>query len=1056
MDLVKLEINEPIDEMPPDFYELQNLEELVINAKIDSFPDLSRFPKLKSLEISSQQISPSFFTGTKLEKLKLTNTKIDHFDILDYPDLVDLKTLDLIDNKLTKIEIDGMTNLESLYLSNNMITDLDLTHLENLKILICNYNKIKTCNLALPNLIALSLKNNFLKSISLSELQNLVSVDITNNYLSQIDIGILKKIEYLNLGNNSLEKLDFNLPKLILLNLNDNYKIKEIPVGLSESLNLQKLYLGNNSIDYFPPFLSNLNLQEFTITENPVCQIDSCIFTDPNEIHDFIYENTYVIIYGISRHIDDDGISISFGESIPDDFYLLKKIKTMTIINYKNEFPDLSRFPKLKYLYFETLSKIDPAWFVGTNLKTISFENCVFDEERYSVIFGNNRAPELVNLKVIIIENCRINEIQIFGYPDLETLYINKNDITKIEVSGLKIVKLELDINPITELILDTPKLEYLDISSTNLRYNQISEIVKSLVNLEFLNISDNNLSEIPNEIYLLKKLETLVSRQNKIWHIDEDISNLDNLRVLNLSVNNLSELPNFILISLTDLYISHNKLVKLPETLISSINLSNLDISNNLFEGFQEFMPDLNLKMLSIKENPVCISEIYECEFWDDEVNEFILSNIIEEPVNNDIYRYQKACRILDAETIKGYYLYLFEREPEGDLNDVCKEIDNEITENQQYFEKYDDLIIRCVEKGEDGEECIQFLNKNQCTSLLSGKNFKELLMGELYMYNDGEQKYCFELSDLIKMDKNPYTNLPFPISKAQASDLYKEFKKWIVVKKQSVVPETTSQIYATLASELIPNDIPENIITVSLPRIRAMIRALYKVPEINLNPDEINLIVRSNNPNRLFLSMLLRIAKIEDAHKDTRKVYLSEILKAGIGESDIFGYTPEEVQEIQNYEANKNVFDRLSVKRNLNGQEIEDLENSKLYLDNYASKGVDENGFSRFYNFESTDEDVSMEDLPSDEDEVLRQRRIGRLSNSPDLQDPVDTRNIEEINAARHLLSLDDNTLVDVYNGLSDNEVDNYAMGIFYELPNDLSIEDLQYYLNSIIMWR
>lgn len=117
--------------------------------------------------------------------------------------------------------------------------------------------------------------------------------------------------------------------------------------------------------------------------------------------------------------------------------------------------------------------------------------------------------------------------------------------------------------------------------------YCFVSPNVGWFLNLESLNISIAE--SIPEELYSLASLKTLIIRQSYMSTISNKIGELINLRELQISrITNLEELPSSIgnLTNLTSLNVMHNSLRTIPD---SFQNLTNLDTF--VFDGNYDLM---------------------------------------------------------------------------------------------------------------------------------------------------------------------------------------------------------------------------------------------------------------------------------------------------------------------------------------------------------------------------------------------------------------------------------------------------------------------------------
>lgn len=112
-----------------------------------------------------------------------------------------LKTLECTNNKLTSLNLSGLSNLVSLSCGSNPLTSLDVSQLTSLKTLNCYSNQLATLDVSkLTSLTILKCFSNQLTSLDVSKLTNLTILECYNNQLSALDITPLTKLTDLVCG----------------------------------------------------------------------------------------------------------------------------------------------------------------------------------------------------------------------------------------------------------------------------------------------------------------------------------------------------------------------------------------------------------------------------------------------------------------------------------------------------------------------------------------------------------------------------------------------------------------------------------------------------------------------------------------------------------------------------------------------------------------------------------------------------------------------------------------------------------------------------------------
>uniref|UniRef100_A0A6M2DKF3 Putative serine/threonine phosphatase 2c n=1 Tax=Xenopsylla cheopis TaxID=163159 RepID=A0A6M2DKF3_XENCH len=159
-------------------------------------------------------------------------------------------------------------------------------------------------------------------------------------------------------------------------------------------------------------------------------------------------------------------------------------------------------------------------------------------------------------------------------------------------MTGVQWLKLDkTNLSEIPEEMGKLLKLEHLSLKRNCLEklYGELTE----LRCLRSLNIGHNNIksSGIPVDLFRLDELSTLDLSFNKLKEIPEGLEKAKGLLVLNLSHNQIDNIPTALFISLTDLLfldLSYNSLETLPPQTRRLVNLQTLILSHNPLGLFQ------------------------------------------------------------------------------------------------------------------------------------------------------------------------------------------------------------------------------------------------------------------------------------------------------------------------------------------------------------------------------------------------------------------------------------------------------------------------------------
>ncbi|XP_028834949.1 toll-like receptor 21 [Denticeps clupeoides] len=215
-----------------------------------------------------------------------------------------------------------------------------------------------------------------------------------------------------------------------------------------------------------------------------------------------------------------------------------------------------------------------------------SFRNCIEDPR------SNHTAFKCMNRPV---PNISISDI----VRDLRTsathLNISHNKINHVPQGGFEhlpnLINLQLDVNQLS--FIENDAFRGLDnLQTLNLSSNNITELFPNafynLSNLAELILSNNKLQSLPKNLFNgLTTLESVGLRKNRLDNFSdvvESVKMLTNLTKLDLSFNVLKTLQNSanLPLSLTNLYLSNNRLVTLNCGDVFLCNIHVLDLSYN------------------------------------------------------------------------------------------------------------------------------------------------------------------------------------------------------------------------------------------------------------------------------------------------------------------------------------------------------------------------------------------------------------------------------------------------------------------------------------------
>jgi Leucine-rich repeat (LRR) protein len=231
------------------------------------------------------------------------------------------------------------------------------------------------------------------------------------------------------------------------------------------------------------------------------------------------------------------------------------------------------------------------------------------------------------SITYIKINNKEIRDLSpIAGFHHLNELNLGENKINSLPVGIFdkfkQLDRLLLQNNKLTAIprgVLDKlTKLAWLWLMDNEINDLPLG-VFDKLENLEWLSLYNNKLENLPKGLLAkLKSLKSIELSNNKLTIFPSDISKLNHLISIEIHSNQISEIPAGAFAqfhretnSLTNLSLSGNKLVTLPDGLFSTLkHLYFLKLANNsishLPQGIFDGLSNLNFKELDLSGNPI------------------------------------------------------------------------------------------------------------------------------------------------------------------------------------------------------------------------------------------------------------------------------------------------------------------------------------------------------------------------------------------------------------------------------------------------------------------
>lgn len=184
-----------------------NLLSITIGGQSFSTIDLSQLTQLQNLTFYENSNLTFINPSTSIEWIYCNSNALSSG--IDVTNLGELKTLALINEGLSSINLQNNLLLESLDVRSNSLTNIDIENNLNLSYLAIQDNSLTNLDLMVnTNLAVLFCQNNDLSSLDLTPNINLTNIYCSNNQISNLDISSNPLVIRLFCQNNSLQSLN--------------------------------------------------------------------------------------------------------------------------------------------------------------------------------------------------------------------------------------------------------------------------------------------------------------------------------------------------------------------------------------------------------------------------------------------------------------------------------------------------------------------------------------------------------------------------------------------------------------------------------------------------------------------------------------------------------------------------------------------------------------------------------------------------------------------------------------------------------------------------------
>ena len=662
--------------------------------------------KLKSLNLSDNKITDINVLNKNnilinLENLDLSSNNIENINILNDCKFENLKKLNLSHNKISDIDC-----LKNDNLSLNILEILDLSYNDIKQLNKINIKNIKSLNI-LNNDISSGI-NDFLDYLDIySNTFNKLILEKNNNELifhySKINYNqYFIKFKYLideNDINDLLEKVKFKLIEELIIKGFNNIsflsnetlnKLKKLDLeenNLNDISIFNKIYFidinkiifnseifteGYNSLNIF----NSIRVKSIDVSykdekylcclsfENPTFKI-KFIFDNLNFLKDDLLSKNDKV--SISQEILNDNLDFFSYEEIKKSFPMFKKIESKEIeINYRDNkyiakitfqnpnFRNKFIFDDLNFLKDEFLSGIEeisiPKTILDDNLDFFSYEDIknnsfpIFKNlisQKIDINYKDNKyhyycefSKPNINFKFILDNLDSLKDDLFKETKELSitnTVFNDNIELSKKQFPNLKKLKLENNTINNSEMFSEIKKIKEensisLKVESILFPINLLDEVDKQLFEMDKINLKENDIKISyfkPFNFYTLVTINKLNELKLLKFCKSIDIQNYQ------LTDNDLNFLKNDTLVKLENINLDGNKITNLNFLdKIQSLNLKKISIKNNpINDGIiyinnnikKEVLKNIDVKIKEDDHNIHILSLYYNSNKWDD-----------------------------------------------------------------------------------------------------------------------------------------------------------------------------------------------------------------------------------------------------------------------------------------------------------------------------------------------------------------------------------------------------------------------------------------------------
>lgn len=345
----------------------------------------------------------------------------------------------------------------------------------------------------------------------------------------------------------------------------------EVPLNIALQSNLIKNALEFQNVDELPILIKSKDLKILIATMNLIAQYPH--LENKKELYEIIqnkllnlYEGNEAYLNEYFSYFKTSEIFELFKQSVKLEFELLENFFADKLVQ--------KLFNSDKSLNIYNLQELISLFSFNADF----FRGSWYLIEKFYYLRSSINKPDLNNLLINI-------------YPDLrKTFNIN---LLNLEVKSREIItKWKLSINDLIDYKKNPTH------SFSRFYLNNINGLhrIPNVDDIETLDLSFNEITELGNNLNVLKKIHYLNLAYNEISDLGHSFDEVESLEELDLDNNKITQLGDSLkeLINLTTLYITNNQITTIGDSLQELTNLDELDFSNNKITSLGDSLHNL------------------------------------------------------------------------------------------------------------------------------------------------------------------------------------------------------------------------------------------------------------------------------------------------------------------------------------------------------------------------------------------------------------------------------------------------------------------------------